>query len=291
MTNAAPAILIDGLTFPEGPRWRGDRLWFSDVLAGSVMTVDLQGKLTKIVDVPGRPSGLGWLPDGTLLVVSAEQGRLLAFRQGQLESVADMKALTSYGCNDMVVAGDGNAYVGSTGPGLDEAKMPGPGNMSRFGFLVRVSPRGQARIDAERVTFPNGAVITPDGKTLIVAETFGFRLTAFDVAPDGSLTNRRLWADLGAPPDGICLDEEGCVWVALPYLSYGGPGAYVRIAEGGDLKQKIEVEGYSAYACTLGGPDMRTLFLCESAILGLPRNSGDGRIRTVQVDVPGTGSP
>jgi sugar lactone lactonase YvrE len=138
---------------------------------------------------------------------------------------------------------------------------------------------------------PNGCVLTPDGATLIVAESFGFRLTAFDVAADGSLSNRRPWADLGAPPDGICMDEEGCVWVAVAYFEYGGPGGFVRLAEGGEVKGRIDVEGHAAYACTLGGPEMRTLFLCESAVLGRDRHPGDGRIRAVEVEVPGTGSP
>ena len=122
--------------------------------------------------------------------------------------------------------------------------------MPAFSYIVSVPLGGEARIAADRMTFPNGAVISPDGKTLVFAESFGFRLTAFDVASDGSLQNRRVWADLGVPPDGICLDEEGCIWVAVPYFEYGGPGGYIRVREGGELLDRIDVEGYSAYACT-----------------------------------------
>lgn len=306
MAAGRPEVLVGGLTFPEGPRWRapGDRpgpadsggvarLWFSDVLEGKVKTVDMGGNLEVVASMDrGWTSGLGWLPDGTLAVVSVDDGRLMAVREGgSFEEIADMQAVTGFMCNDMVIAADGTAYIGSAGPGLDEGKPPGPGNMAAFGYIVAVPHGGAPRIAAERVTFPNGPAITPDGATLIFAETFGFRLTAWDIGRGGELSNQRLWADLGVPTDGICLDEEGCAWVAVPYFEYGGPGGYVRIAEGGELRQRIDVDGYSAYACTLGGPDRRTLFMCESSVLGLPRNRGDGRIRTVEVDVPGTGSP
>lgn len=291
MALSTPEIFVDGLTFPEGPRWRKDTLWFSDILAGQVKKADRDGDVQVAAAPREWPSGLGFLPDGTLVLVSMGDGKLMALRNNHLEQLADMMSVTGNPCNDMVVAKDGTAFVGSAGPGLDESRPPGPDNMSRFGYLVSVPLGGKARIAADRMTFPNGAVITPDGKTLIVSETFAFRLTAFDIEPGGGLSNRRVWADIAAPPDGITLDEEGCLWVACPYWQYGGPGGYVRIAEGGELKEKIDVEGYSAYACTLGGDDMRTLYLCESAILGLPRNPGDGRIRAARVDVPGTGSP
>lgn len=291
MALSTPEIFVDGLTFPEGPRWRKDALWFSDILAGQVKKADRDGDVQVAATPREWPSGLGFLPDGTLVLVSMGDGKLMALRNNHLEQLADMMSATGNPCNDMVVAKDGTAFVGSAGPGLDESRPPGPDNMSRFGYLVSVPLGGKARIAADRMTFPNGMVITPDGKTLIVSETFAFRLTAFDIEPGGGLSNRRVWADIAAPPDGITLDEEGCLWVACPYWQYGGPGGYVRIAEGGELKEKIDVEGYSAYACTLGGDDMRTLYLCESAILGLPRNPGDGRIRAARVDVPGTGSP
>ena len=303
-----PDLLADGLFFPEGPRWRtagmlppaaagsaGDgRLFYSDILGKKVMALGLDGGLEEIAEVPGMPSGLGWLPDGTLVVVSVADGRLLAVRDGELKEIADMMAVTGNICNDMVIDAEGRAYIGSPADGWDESTIPNPGNMQGFGHVVLVRQEGdrfESRIAADRVTCPNGACITPDGKTLVFAESIAFRLTAFDIAEDGSLVNRRPWADLGAPPDGICMDEEGCVWAALCYYEFGGPGGYVRIREGGEIADRIDVEGYSAYACTLGGPEMKTLFLCESKVLGQERFPGDGRIRAVDVDVPGSGSP
>jgi sugar lactone lactonase YvrE len=222
----------------------------------------------------------------------------MAVRDGELKQVADMYERSGLPCNDMVVDERGRVFVGSVGSGVDEAKYPGPGNMPHFSHILLVefaagsaATPGQVHIVADRMTTPNGSVITPDGRTLIVAESFGFRLTAFDIEEDGSLANRRIWADLGVPPDGICLDQEGCIWVAVPYYQYGGAGGYIRVEEGGKVRQRLDVEGYSPYACTLGGAEMKTLFLCESAILGLPRHPGDGRICLVDVEVPGTGSP
>ena len=298
MAQPAPELLVDGLHFPEGPRWRtgGDSgtgtLWFSDILACKVMKVDRAGHLETVVDVPEMASGLGWSADGTLHVVSVGDGKLMAVREGgTLVPAADMHALVGLMCNDMVMDGKGRAYIGSVGTGVDESKPPGPGNMPHFSHLLLVEPGGEARIVADRMTTPNGCVVTADGGTLIVAESFGFRLSAFDIREDGGLENRRVWADLGVPPDGICLDEEGCLWVAVAYYEHGGSGGYIRVEEGGRVLERIDVADYSAYACTLGGTDMRTLFLCESAVLGRERHAGDGRIRTVQVDVPGTSSP
>ena len=302
---ATPELLADGLHFPEGPRWRQDRdignrgdsgrLWFSDVLAGRVMTCDLDGNLETVVEVPEMPSGLGWLPDGTLLVVSCADGRLKALRNGELVEYADLAGLNGLNWNDMVVDSQGRAYVGSWAPGLDEAKIPGPGNMSPFSHLALVEPAGdgsgKGRLVADRMTFPNGPAVSPDGKTLIVAESFGFRLTAFDVEENGDLSNRRIFADLGVPTDGICLDEEGCVWVAAIYYEYGGSGGYLRVRDGGEVVDRIDVQGFGPYACTLGGEEMRTLFMCESAVLGQDRHPGDGRLMVARVDVPGTGSP
>ena len=300
MARREPTILKDGLYFPEGPRWRGDRLYFSDVLAGTVHRLGLEGTLETIAAVDELPSGLGWLPDGTLQVVSLQDGRLLACRDGRTAAVAEMRSVTGFPCNDMVIDRAGRAYVGSDDTDFDEGRLPMPGNMPRLSSIALVEPPAPgaawdapraARIVADRVTFPNGMVVTPDGATLIAAETFAGRLTAFDIEPDGSLVNRRVWADLGVPPDGITLDREGCLWVAVPYYRYGETGGYLRIAEGGELRDRIDVAGYSAFACTLGGRDGTTLFLCESTVLGQPRSPGDGRIRVVEVDVPGVGTP
>jgi sugar lactone lactonase YvrE len=286
-----PELLIDDLFFPEGPRWRVGHLWFSDVLAGQVKRVDLSGNVETVATVPELPSGLGWRPDGTLIVVSIGDGKLMAIGDdGSLTPVSDMQALDGLGCNDMVVDARGRAYVGSFHE-LDEANHPGPGNMPAFSHIILVEPDGAARIVADRMTFPNGPVISPDGKRYIVAESFANRLTAFDIESDGSLTNRRVWADLGAPPDGITMDEEGCLWVAVPYYVYGGSGGFVRVREGGEILDRIDVDGVASYACTLGGEQMKTLFLCQSTVLGLARHPGDGRIMVVDVDVPGVGTP
>ena len=293
--SRSPDILVDGLHFPEGPRWRQDRLYFSDILGKKVRTVDLAGRLETLAEVAAMPSGLGFLPDGTLLVVAVDDGQLLALRDGGLEPYADLFAVAGLPCNDMVVDARGRAFVGSFSPGVDESQCPGPGNMPAFSSLVLAcsddgGPASARRV-ADRMTCPNGAAVTADSATLIVAESFGFRLSAFDIEADGTLTNRRVWADLGVPPDGICLDAEGCAWVAIPYFQYGGPGGYVRVREGGELVERIDVEDYAGYACMLGGAERRNLFLCESAVLGLPRHPGDGRIRVVDVDVPGVGYP
>ena len=215
--------------------------------------------------------------------------------EDELEPYADLFALTDLPCNDMVVDGMGRAFVGSVAPGVDEAQHPGPGNMPGFSSLVLARPgedsQAQVRLVSDRMTTPNGSAVSADNSTLIVAESFGFRLSAFDIQEDGTLTNRRVWADLGVPPDGICLDEEGCLWVAIAYFQYGGPGGYIRVKEGGELVERIDVADYSGYACMLGGPERRSLFMCESAVLGQPRHPGDGRIRIVDVDVPGAGFP
>ncbi len=288
-------LLVDDLFFPEGPRWRvgedgAGKLWFSDVLAGSIKTVDLAGTLQSVAHVADMPSGLGWWPDGTMVAVSLD-GKLNAIGvDGSVRPVADMHRLDGLGCNDMVIDARGRSYIGSFQE-LDEGQHPGPGNMPGFSHIILVQPDGSSRIVADRMTFPNGAVISPDGGTYIVAETFANRLTAFDIEADGSLSNRRVWADLGAPPDGITMDEEGCLWVAVPYYIYGGPGGFVRVREGGQIVDRIDMDGYASYACTLGGPEMKTLFLCQSTLIGRERFQGDGRIMVVDVDVPGTGTP
>jgi sugar lactone lactonase YvrE len=290
-----PELLIDELFFPEGPRWRvGEdgvgRLWFSDVLACEIKSVDLTGKLQSVAEVPEMPSGLGWWPDGTFVAVSLDGKLNTIGTDCSVTPVTDMSVLDGFGCNDMVVDAAGRSYIGSYQL-LDESRHPGPGNMPGFSHIILVQPDGSARIVADRMTFPNGPNITPDGGTYIVAETFANRLTAFDIEADGSLTNRRVWADIGAPPDGITMDVEGCLWVAVPYYIYGGPGGYVRVREGGEIVDRIDIDGYASYACTLGGPQMKTLFLCQSTLIGRERFQGDGRIMVVDVDVPGTGTP
>jgi len=275
-------VLIDGLVFPESPRWHNGKLWFSDMHAHRVMTIDLNGNAETVVEVPGQPSGLGWLPDGRLLVVSMTDRRLLRLDPAGLAEVADLRKLASFHCNDMVVDQQGRAYVGNFGFDLIEQQPFAPAE------IVLVTPDGDARVVADEMAFPNGTVITPDGRTLIVGETLGQRLTAFDIEPDGSLTGRRIWAEIEqATPDGICLDAENAIWVASP-LS----GEVLRLHEGGEVTHRVKVTT-QAFACMLGGSDRRTLFALTAEAMhpDEARAKASGRVETVQVDVPGAGLP
>jgi sugar lactone lactonase YvrE len=276
-----PETLVDGLRFPEGPRWHDERLWFSDMHSQQVLAVDLDGRVETIATVPQDPSGLGWLPDGRLLVVSMRDRRLLRLDPTGLTEVADLSAVAPHHCNDMVVDERGRAYVGNFGFDLHAGQAP-VGTT-----LALVEPDGRFGVAAEDLRFPNGTVITPDGRTLVVGETFGACLTAFDVAEDGSLSGRRVWARMeGAVPDGICLDAEGAIWVASPV-----GGAVLRLREGGEVTHRIEVE-HEAFACMLGGPGRRTLFICTAASSDPSRTQArTGRIERVEVDVPGAGLP
>ena len=274
-------VLLEGLVFPEGPRWRDGKLWFSDMHAHRVMTVDLSGNTETIVEVPGAPSGLGWLPDGRLLIVSMTDRRLLRLDPGGLTQVADLSKLATYHCNDMVVDAQGRAYAGNFGfDFLEQPFTPAE--------IVLVTPQGDARVVADDMAFPNGTVITPDRRTLIVGESFAARLTAFDIEPDGSLSGRRLWAQLPRGlPDGICLDADGDIWVASPI-----GGEVLRVREGGQVTDSIPVST-QAFACMLGGPDRRTLFVltAETSHPDEARAKKSGRIEIVKVDVPGAGLP
>jgi sugar lactone lactonase YvrE len=278
-----PELLLEDLVFPEGPRWHDGRLWFSDMHACEVVAVDERGQRETIVAVPRKPSGLGWLPGGDLLVVSMEDRRLLRYDGRELREHADLSTLAPFFCNDMVVDGEGRAYVGNFGFDLHGGGSPASTN------LILVTPDGAARAVADDLQFPNGTVITPDGGRLIVGESWGRRLTAFDIAADGSLSNRRTWADLGVPPDGIALDEANCIWVAVPTK----PGAFIRVAEGGEVRQRIDVPDAGAYACMLGGADGRTLFMLEAQTSNPQEmhGRGSGRIRTCRVDAGRAGWP
>jgi sugar lactone lactonase YvrE len=274
-------VLLDGLAFGEGPRWHEGKLWFSDMHFHRVMTVDLDGNAETVVEVPGRPSGLGWLPDGRLLVVSMVDRRLLRLDPEGLAEVADLSGLASSNCNDMVVDSQGRAYVGNFGFDFQtESFSPAE--------IVMVEPDGRARVVADELAFPNGTVITPDGATLIVGETYAARLTAFDIAADGSLSGRRIWAQLeNAVPDGICLDADGAIWVASPRSA-----DVLRVREGGEVTRRISVST-QAFACMLGGADRRTLFIltAETANPEEARLGASGRVETIEVEVPGAGLP
>jgi sugar lactone lactonase YvrE len=277
-----PTVIADGLAFVEAPRWHDGMLWFSDFYTHRVNCVDRGGRLSKVVDVPGQPSGLGWLPDGRLLVVSMTDRRLLRMDAGTLTEVADLSPLAPFHCNDMVVDRQGRAYIGNFGFDLVGRAPVVPT------VLIMVTPDGKARVVADNLLFPNGCVITPDGKTLIVAETFGKRLTAFTISDDGSLTGRRVWADLGdASPDGICLDAEGAVWVASPTTA-----EFIRVREHGEITDRIAAEN-QAIACALGGADRRTLYMVTGRVSKPEKSLAErnGRITALQVSVPGAGLP
>ena len=286
-------ILIEGLGFPEDPRWHQDALWFSDMDARAVFRMDPDGALHRIVRVDGTPSGLGWLPDGALLVVSMADQKLLRFDSASLNEVADLSSLARFRCNDMVVDDEGRAYIGTFGFDFEGLSPFAPGQ------IILVHPDGMPQVVADGLAFPNGMAITPDKETLIVSETLGQCLTAFDIAADGTLGNRRVWAALPSlTPDGISLDAEGAIWVASPVS-----GAVFRVHEGGTISERATV-ATQAYACRLGGLDHRTLYVTTSyplpslfALRSLPvppeRTSGAsaGRIEAIRVKVSGAGFP
>jgi sugar lactone lactonase YvrE len=274
--------LLDGLHFPECPRWHDGRLWFSDMHGHRVMAVDRHGRAEVVARLPTRPAGLGWTPAGRLLVVSMVDRRLLRLEGGRWEEVADLAGLASFHCNDLLVDGHGRAYVGTFGFDLDGSAPYAPGE------VILVEPDGAARVVAPGLRFPNGMVLTPDGRTLVVAESMGPALRAFDVAPDGSLRGARLFAPLtDVVPDGICLDAEGAVWVASPVGN-----EVVRVAAGGAILGRVPVSTH-AFACMLGGEDRRTMFVCTAASSNPEhcRTHATGRIETFPVDVPGAGLP
>lgn len=276
-------VLVDGMAFGEGPRWHEGRLWCSDMHRHLVMAVELDGRVETVCEVPGQPSGLGWLPDGRLLVVSMTDRRVLRLEHdGALVVHADLSTLASWHCNDMVVDLAGRAYVGNFGFDIFVPDpVPAPAE------LVAVEPDGSARLVADDLRFPNGAVITPDDQ-LIVAETGGGRLTAFDIGADGDLSGRRVWADLaGGVPDGICLDADGAVWYADPRHR-----AVVRVAEGGAELDRYESD-QGCYACALGGPERRTLFVLTSGTSepAAAASSRSARVELTEVAVGGAGLP
>jgi sugar lactone lactonase YvrE len=274
--------LLHGLVFPEGPRWHEGKLWFSDMHAHQVRTVDLEGRAEDVVTVPTWPSGLGWLPDDNLLIVSMTDRRLLRYSAGELKVHADVSQLASYYCNDMVVDGRGRAYVGNFGFDLFSGSAQKPAE------LVLVEPDGSARIVATGLEFPNGAVVTSDGKTLIVGESLGHRLTAFHIEENGSLVNQSIWAELGdAVPDGIALDADNGLWVASPLSR-----ELLYVQQGGKITQQIKCDSMPI-ACALGGPARKILFvlLADSINPDECRAKRSARIDVMEVAVAGAGWP
>ncbi len=283
MNAEHPRPLLRDLTFTEAPRWHQGRLWFSDFYSHRVIAVAPDGTAETIVTVPNQPSGLGWRPDGTLLIVSMLDRKLLRLDGTALAEVADLSGLAGGPCNDMVVDAAGRAFIGNFG--FDRYA----GESERPATLVRVEPDGSVAAATTGLMFPNGTVITPDGKRLIIAETIGQRLTSFALSPDGLLSDRQIFADLkGHFPDGICLDAEGAIWVA----DARGP-ALLRVHQGGHISQRIALpEGRHAFACMLGGDDRRDLYICSAPGSGpaaaAKRQAG---IDVVRVNVPGEGLP
>ena len=275
--------LMTGIAFGESPRWHDDRLWFSDWGAQEIIAVDLEGESEVIVRVPSFPFCIDFLPDGRLLIVSASD-RLLLRREpdGPLVTHADLSTLSEHPWNDIVVDARGNAYIGNIGFDFPESQFA-PGT------LALVTPDGSARQVADGVAFPNGIVVTPDNSTLIVAESYANRLTAFDITADGSLSNRRMWAELGGGvPDGICLDAEGAVW-------YGDvPNKRcVRVREGGEVLQTIALDR-GCFACMLGGPDGKTLFMVAQEWSGMESTAEEertGQLLTSPAPAAGAGWP
>jgi sugar lactone lactonase YvrE len=300
MPERAIRTVLDGMSYLEGPRWHDGRLYVSDFYTGAIVAVDLDGGADPetVATVPEQPSGLGWMPDGSLLAVSMRDRRLLRFRDGgEPEVHADLSDLAPWHLNDMVVDSQGRAFVGNFGFDLMA------GGAIRTAAIVRVDADGTASVAADDLRFPNGTVITPDARTLIVAETLGGRLTAFDLAADGTLSNRRVWAELspvvdtedmgellaagGIAPDGTALDAEGCVWAADAL-----GGRVLRVRQGGAVVEEI-APGTGVFACALGGAEGRTLVMCAAPSFAEHerRDTREAVLLACEVDVPRAGLP
>ena len=299
MAERTISTLLEGGGFFEGPRWHDGTWWVSDFYRHQVATVAADGTETVVVTVEQQPSGLGWLPDGSLVISSMKDHKVLRYANGELSTLADLSDLAGGHLNDLVVDAQGHIYVGNFGFDLMGGGQPAPAD------LIRVDPDGLVTVVAVDLQFPNGAVITPDGSTLIVGETTGNRYTAFTIQRDGSLTDRRVWADLGplpqgdtfadrladirVAPDGCSLDAEGHIWAADALGNRA-----VRIAPGGEIVDEISGPGgLGVYACQLGGDDGRTLLLCSAPDF-FEHNRAAAReavLFTTTVDVPHAGLP
>jgi len=283
-----PHVLLDGLAMPESPRWHDGRLWFSNWGTKQIVAVDLDGNS----DVVGEgPEGLGWatnwLPDGRMLITGPELIRVE--RDGSRVPHADLSDISPFGWSEMTVDGRGNVYVNTIN--FDFAEFNEVLTSGRApGKIALVTPGGESREVANELAFPNGMVITPDNKTLVVAESFAARLTAFDIADDGSLSNRRVWAD-GVGPDGICLDADGCIWASSASMA----NDCARIREGGEVLERIEL-GRPCFATMLGGADRRTLFMLTADWRGTGSieavvRAKTGKVLVADAPAPGIGWP
>jgi sugar lactone lactonase YvrE len=276
-------LLTDAVVFAESPRWHRDLLWFSDVHDYALKTVNLAGEVKVVAQVPGRPAGLGVLPDGQMLLAAATNRRLYVVDiSGRLTEVADLSHLATGLLNDMVVDAHGRAYVGDTGfsPALGESFRPGR--------TWLIAPGGEPEVAAEDMHFPNGCAMSADGDMLYVAETFANRISRFSIDSEGRLFDRQVHVALPESPDGLCLDAEGCLWVGLIRA-----GQFLRVGPAGDVLERLASPGALAVTCVLGGHDRRSLFLCsaDTTLERLGRGDSRGRIDVVEVAVAGAGLP
>ncbi|MBF6556341.1 MAG: SMP-30/gluconolactonase/LRE family protein [Acidimicrobiales bacterium] len=286
--------LLDGGLFFEGPRWHDDAWYVSDLYAHHVLRVSVDGDTEVVASVPNQPSGLGWLPDGSMLIVSMIDRKLLRRGlDGTVAEYADLSGLSEHFINDMVVDGRGRAFVGTFGFDLFAGATPKPGD------VLRVDPDGSTHVAASDLRFPNGMVVTPDDGTLVVAECFGGRFTAFSISDDGTLVDRALWGQVGIEPsydsietivqtdfapDGCVLDAEGHIWVADALH-----GRACRVAPGGAIVDEVPApDGLGLYACTLGGPDGRSLLMCTAPSFADHERKAakEGELHVYTVDVP-----
>jgi sugar lactone lactonase YvrE len=285
MLTLQPQTFMTGLVFGESPRWHGERLWLADWGTHEVIAVNLDGETEVIVRLQSpsfQPISIDWLQDGRLLLVSSRDALLLRREpDGSLGTHADLRSISDCGWNEVVVDGRGNAYVNSIGFDMMAGQEFAPG------MIALVTHDGLPRQVADGIAFPNGMAVTPDNSTLIVAESYGKKLTAFDIAADGSLSNRKVWAELGdGVPDGICMDTEGAVW----YGDVPNKRA-VRVREGGEVLQSVDLE-LGCFACMLGGVDGRTLFMVVREWRGLESTGGrTGQVLTLNAPAPHAGRP
>jgi sugar lactone lactonase YvrE len=277
--EGSPKVVMEGIGLGESPRWHDGRLWFSDWVAHQVIALDPDGESEVRAEVDAFPFSIDWLPDGPMLVTAGRE-LLRMEADGALVTHVDLRHVSEYGWNEIVVDGRGNAYVNSVGFDLMGGEEPKPG------FIAVVTPDGEVREVAGDLGFPNGMVVTPDDSTLIVAESYEGRLTAFDVGGDGGLSNRRVWADLGEGGDGICMDAEGAIW--CPKFQ-----SCVRVREGGEILETIELDRF-CFACMLGGEDGRTLFLNVAEWTGpegIFKEPRTGQVLAYDAPAPHAGRP
>lgn len=283
--STRPDVVAAGFAFAENPRWHDGRLFFADIHGGRVCAMDADGTVETIVVPPDAPSGIGFLPDGSLLVVAVHEMKIMRWHGGQLTEHADLSGVAKVGLNDMLVDPAGRAYAVQYGFDwrAGEAPVAAP--------LLMVRPDGRIGVAAEGLVTGNGMALTPDGRTFVIAESGACRLSAFDVDAEGGLSNRRIFAQLpdGHYPDGICLDSEGGAWVSCCW----GPGV-IRVEDGGKATHFVPIDGgRNPFACVFGGPDRRTLFICtaENEEPGEARARMSSRIEAIDVGFAGAGLP